>query len=94
MKPKYSMGMKIFTLALFGMSIISLTGCVPVDHRDSQASRPSLREVRLGNAQGPVAEDMDSQLAKFRENWPKSIHRARNSRRLWGTGAGKFYAMM
>ena len=45
---------KTFTLALFGVGLVSLTACVPME----QVRRPSLREVRLGNAQGPVAEDM------------------------------------
>lgn len=54
MKLKYST-VKTLTLALFGVSVISLAGCVPVDR---QVSRPSLREVRLGSVQGQAAEDM------------------------------------
>jgi len=55
MKPKQSRFIDKLPLALFAMSLISLTACVPAVE---QARQPSLREVRLGNVQGPAAEDV------------------------------------
>lgn len=54
MKPKESSFIDKLPLALFAVSLISLTACVPVE----QVRQPSLREVRLGNVQGQAAEDM------------------------------------
>jgi hypothetical protein len=38
---------------LFGASVMSLVGCVPLE----TVQKPTLREVRLGNVQGQVTED-------------------------------------
>ena len=43
----------IWLPVLFAVSMISLGACAPVD----QAARPTLDQVRLGNARGRVAED-------------------------------------
>ena len=44
---------RIWPLAAYALGVISLTGCVPMD----RVARPTLDEVRSGNARGQVTED-------------------------------------
>ena len=46
-------GRRLFSLSVLGLTLISLVGCLPVQ----RVERPTLDEVRLGNARGQVTAD-------------------------------------